>query len=454
MTVSLTGWETRLYFGSVRIGVIFLSFLLWNTTESLGQSEGEALSTVPGVVTGSYVSVRSRPDATANRLVTLRAGQRVRVQGRVFASRAAGDSEEPVEWLRIDLPREVDTAWVSEEFIDPVTRRSLTPILNVRAGPAIFYGVLIQIEQGTEVEIVGRRDEWLAIRPPQGSYAFVLSKDIRIEAAGIARRPTSPQRNYGPGRRLSQSEATAEALAGSRATSLGARSQAPSAVPGEMWPGFSDGADSAEGGRRAWLTPMRVARNPSSTGSVRGGGLPTAGRVPGLRGDADRLPGIDDLFSAPGTVGTISEEMFVPVEAADADRAGPSTPPGHLVASGEIALDSPQESLLGNGDAQRETLLGPGPRDTREVLKRNVTREGIVRKVSNPLAPSNYELVSVSRGRRMEFLENAQFNGDFKSFVGKRVLVFGSELKDRYWSAPVLAVDRLTLYPSANGGTN
>ena len=199
---------------------------------------------------------------------------------------------------------------------------------------------------------------------------------------------------------------------------------------------------------------MRVARGAAETRPNGEGGLPVAGRIPGLRSGAERLPGIDELFSAPGTVGTISEEMFVPVEPSNAanTRPGPAAPP--VQANGEYAFEPSGDSLLGSDRPQRETLLGPAPRETREVLKSNVTREGIVRKVSNPLAPSNYELVSVRGGRRMEFLENAQFSGDFKTFVGKRVLVFGSELKDRYWSAPVLAVDRLTLYPSANGGNN
>ena len=125
----------------------------------------ERPSKVRGVVTGSFVNVRSYPSKDGERIAVLRQGDPVMIQGVVNVSQPERNEDtELAEWYRIDLPNQVRVVWVAARFVDSETKRVTAPILNVRSGPGTYYGSVIQLEAGAEVVPVQREAEWLGIR--------------------------------------------------------------------------------------------------------------------------------------------------------------------------------------------------------------------------------------------------------------------------------------------------
>jgi len=381
----------------------------------------------------------------------LRAGDPVMIQGIVNVSRPEGsEGTEGSEWYRIDLPDSVRVVWVAERFIDE-SQRVNAPILNVRSGPGTYYGTVIQLEIGTIIEPVQRQGDWLGIRPPEGSYAFVAAHLVSRQVN--ARNASSfGQRNYGPG---------GGASSGAFEDSVSRRD-----INRTNYGSPNSRSSSGGGSERSWLTPMRIrSESPEERPRrvVGPGELPAAGALPGFGEAGPVTQDINTSFSSPGTLIGISEEMFVPVEEGAEPDAGAAP-------SASRSLGGATSAYPSNPGAQRSDARGslnfgrasegssnrsrPGSSnsETRQVLKREVTREGIVRRVTNPLAPSRYELVDRRSGRRIDFLENRQYKSDLAELVGQRVFVRGSELKDRYWNIPVLAIDRLNVYP--DGGAD
>lgn len=368
------------------------------------------------------------------------------IQGIVNVSRPQGSEDTAgSEWYRIDLPNQVRVVWVAARFVDE-SQRVAAPILNVRSGPGTYYGTVIQLEVGTVVEPVQRQGDWLGIRPPDGSYAFVASNLVTPRSRS---RESSNlgQRNYGP--------------RGGGSTNAFDNSVSDRDINRANYRGAS-----SEGSERTWLTPMRIrSETPEERPRrvIAPGELPAAGTLPGFEGKGPVTQDINSSFTSPGTISGISDEMFVPVdEGAEPVARGAPRPsagdsdvstrayPRESAVQGAAPGGSLNFSREAEGRASRSRTSSSGS-ETRQVLKREVTREGIVRRVTNPLAPSRYELVDRRSGRRIDFLENRKYKADLAQYVGKRVFVLGSELKDRYWNVPVLAIDRLTVYPGDGG---
>lgn len=89
-------------------------------------------------------------------------------------------------------------------------------------------------------------------------------------------------------------------------------------------------------------------------------------------------------------------------------------------------------------------IAPPVPRPADTLIRRVVTREGIVRGSGSIQAPTSYELASVENRKTLNFLLSPTTNIVVKTYRGQRVLVTGEEFIDSRWPlTPVLQIETL-----------
>ena len=88
------------------------------------------------------------------------------------------------------------------------------------------------------------------------------------------------------------------------------------------------------------------------------------------------------------------------------------------------------------------------PVEPEPLIKRVVTREGLLKGMTSIQAPSYFELRSLDNNRLIEYIWTPTTNIALKQFKGKKVLVTGEELLDERWpNTPVITVETIDLAP-------
>ena len=89
---------------------------------------------------------------------------------------------------------------------------------------------------------------------------------------------------------------------------------------------------------------------------------------------------------------------------------------------------------------------GPPPEEI--LVKRVVSREGIVKRSVSIQAPTYFSLQSLDTGKTINYLYSPATNLVLKDFSGKRIVVTGEEMLDERWpNTPVINVDSLQPVP-------
>ena len=82
------------------------------------------------------------------------------------------------------------------------------------------------------------------------------------------------------------------------------------------------------------------------------------------------------------------------------------------------------------------------------LVKRVVSREGMVKRSVSIQAPTYFALESLDTGKTINYLYSSTTNLALKDFTGKRILVMGEEMLDERWpNTPVINVDTLQAVP-------
>lgn len=90
----------------------------------------------------------------------------------------------------------------------------------------------------------------------------------------------------------------------------------------------------------------------------------------------------------------------------------------------------------------------PGPAQEEVLVKRIVTREGIVQRSVSIQAPTYYVLESLDNHKTINYLYSPSTNILVKNFLLKRIIVTGEESLDERWpNTPVLTVETLQAVP-------
>jgi uncharacterized protein YgiM (DUF1202 family) len=131
---------------------------------------------IQGTINAETVYVRSGPGEGYYPTEQLQKGQTVTVVGIKF------------DWLKI-IPPEGSYSYVGAVFVDRNADGSSGKInrndVNVRAGSLVNAAkttVQMRLNSGDQVEIIGKEDEYLKIKPPVGAYLYV-NKDF-VTVAG------------------------------------------------------------------------------------------------------------------------------------------------------------------------------------------------------------------------------------------------------------------------------
>jgi hypothetical protein len=90
----------------------------------------------------------------------------------------------------------------------------------------------------------------------------------------------------------------------------------------------------------------------------------------------------------------------------------------------------------------------PAPPAEEILVKRVVSREGIVKRSVSIQAPTYFALESLDTGKTINYLFSPATNVVLKDFRGKRIVVTGEEMLDERWpNTPVINVDTLQSVP-------
>lgn len=90
----------------------------------------------------------------------------------------------------------------------------------------------------------------------------------------------------------------------------------------------------------------------------------------------------------------------------------------------------------------------PAPPVEEILVKRVVSREGIVKRTVSIQAPTYFALQSLDTGKMINYLFSPSTNVLIKDYMGKRIVVTGEEVLDERWpNTPVINVDTLQAVP-------
>jgi len=128
--------------------------------------------TTTGIIQSNAVFVRCGPGDNYYPTMKLDKGTKVKVVGARF------------DWLKV-VPPEGSFCYVAKLYVDRhgvgQVGRVNKDSINVRAGSslsALKIGILCELRQNEEVEIIGEEQEYFKIKPPAGAYLYVNKKFV------------------------------------------------------------------------------------------------------------------------------------------------------------------------------------------------------------------------------------------------------------------------------------
>jgi uncharacterized protein YgiM (DUF1202 family) len=297
---------------------------------------------------------------------------------------------EPTNWARIILPTNAP-AWVFAQYINTNAMTVTARRINVRGGPSDSYGVVAQLERGATVNQIRRNEDWIQIVPPANAYGFVASDYLTMQppAAPAVAAVTGPAPSV---------------------ASVPAPPPAPVATPPAPEPSAAAPVATAA------TAPEPVA--PAATNMTAEATNTASASVP------------PPPIVAPEPVATTPPAATVPVETASS--TAPSTAPG---ASAPVAT----------APAPAPPAAESAPAETKSPA---VAREGYVHHSLNVNAPTDFELRDVTSKSLIEYLQPDPQDITFKKYLGKRVLVTGTEWLDPRWpKTPFLRIQTVDPVP-------
>ncbi|MBA4148382.1 MAG: SH3 domain-containing protein [Verrucomicrobia bacterium] len=123
-----------------------------------------------------------------------------------------------------------------------------------------------------------------------------------------------------------------------------------------------------------------------------------------------------------------------------------------------LAIDEPVPVII--AEPAPPVIVSPPPAPEEVLVKRVVTREGIVRRARNIQSPTYFELESIDSGKMINYLHSPETmkvvedgkpmqavpDLDLVPYVGRRVMVTGEEFMDKRWKrTPVINVEVIDL---------
>ena len=358
-------------------------------------------------VRAERTNVRLQPNSESEVLTNLRKDEVVDVLEEV---NGPGVDGKPRPWSRISLPARV-ALWVYGPLVDAKSKTVKSESVHLRTGPGKNYSELGDLPRGTKVTVVRELDDWFQIEPPPGLSAYVASSLLVSGSAPLESPATK-----------TPASATKIPVAALQA----AEHQTPTEVQLDEPKAIQTAASApivGLGHNRAFK-PQVVAKAPMTSPPVTGDTPAKVGALPVVSSPTVVSSNATDAVSAPTVVAPPPVTQQLPLET-------PVQPP----------VQAESIPIVVQPTLPATPILVPGdPKVPREVV-----REGFVRRAWNIQSPGYFELRS-SRGEGlMNYLISEGPDVDIKFYLGRQVIVTGTEWRDRRWNTPLVKVTSIKL---------
>jgi len=364
-----------------------------------------------GTVSADRVNVRARASLIGERVTQLRKGDSVKVLAKVKVD--PSKEGEPLEWLKIAMPPGGQT-WVYMAFVKD--GKITANRLNVRAGGGEQFGIVGLLAKGDFVKEKRISGDWIEVEHPDGAYAFVSAKYIKIGDDILSKeKPTESEENI-PENLLSQKVQSIE---------------------------VKESSDSSKGS-----TEKKVSLD----------------NTPEIKKESKKSSSDSE---------TVQDELEVQDKASDLEKKTdlvnlPDMPEPELV----VVEDGPDADNKKNPIGNPEDVEEPKPEVVPIAKKKElpvpppriVTRQGKIKRrfFRSPKAPSRYELVN-ENGRTLNYLFSSEsgplkvaddedapitFERLMNMLRNRKVVLTGVEAVDPRWpTLPLLDVRTLKTVP-------
>jgi hypothetical protein len=143
--------------------------------------------------------------------------------------------------------------------------------------------------------------------------------------------------------------------------------------------------------------------------------------------------------STPPPIETAVPATTTPAPAADPTVPPPATTPPPVVDAAATPATTPEPAA---------PPVTPTPTPEETLVKRVVTREGIVERSVSIQAPSHFILQALDTRKAINYLYSPSTNVMLKDYRGQRIMVTGEELLDERWpNTPVIEVEKIETVP-------
>ncbi len=292
--------------------------------------------------------------------------------------------------------------------------------INVRGQPAINSEVIVRLKKGDRVNVLDeitlskpKMDEpakWAKISLPTNSTVWVNASFINATDKTVV--PKKLKVRSGPGENYSVLAIIPKGTVVKDIESKG------------DWMKIEPPADSY-----GFVAAHLLSKEPAAS-------LPVAPiEVPKPQ------PPVETKVPPPIVAVTPTEPIIAPVT--------PQPPPAVPPPVPTVVAPAVQPPPADIGAAPNPALpASPVPPMEETLVKRVVSREGIVKRSVSIQAPTYFALESLDTGKTINYLFSASTNLTLKDFSGRRIVVMGEEMLDERWpNTPVINVDTLQAVP-------
>jgi len=365
-------------------------------------------------VKGERTNVRLQPNSESEVLTNLRKDEVVDVLEEV---NGPGVDGKPRPWSKISLPSRV-ALWIYGPLVDPKSKTVKSESVHLRTGPGKNYSELGDLPRGTKVTVVRELDDWFQIEPPAGLSAYVASSLLVIGDAPLAASPTKPS--------TSTTKIPAAAI-------QAAEHQIPTEVQlDEPKPIQTAASAPVVGlGHNRVFKPQGAAKAPV-TNQPPTNEFSAKVVAPAL---------IPTPAAAPPAVVVDTNGANAAIVGVAAGSPPPASQPAPIETLAVPPAQADPIPVAAQPTLPAAPVLVPGDPN----VPRDVVREGFVRRAWNIQAPDYFELRS-SRGEGlMNHLISEDPNIDIKFYLGRQVIITGTEWRDRRWTTPLIKVTAIKL---------
>ncbi len=350
--------------------------------------------------------------------------------GAALAGLSEGSSPAAEAALEAAAPAEVRAA-------QPEPAVSKQGNVNVRAQAAINSEVVTQLKKGQLVSVLeevtlkkAKADEpaqWFRIALPADAVVWVHGDYVDKDSKAV--RPRRLNLRAGAGENYS---VVGRVERGTVLTVLGEKG---------LWLKVAAPANSF-----GFVAAHLLSKDPAAVAAAQGAAAPVvAVQTPPTNVVVAPAPAVETRTNEPVPVVTTELTNVTPVVATNvvvvpAETNVVSTPPSNP------ALTNLDVTPARSAELAAQTNAMPAP--PIELVKRVITREGLLKGSFSIQAPSYFELRSLDNNKLINYIWSPTTNIVLKEFKGKKVLVTGEELLDERWpNTPVITVDEITSAP-------